>query len=149
MSTCKKSRKLICLATTLHNISLHPHYQNPSGAILKTCLVRFYLTKDGLFTAIKPLVSALEDSFTKHGSQDKPTTALQLICSSNIQINRYCWHVVASSTMDRGLRGSVSNLPLAHNNLFGDDYYKSIDEVVKTQTPPQSHCAFFACLFFF
>ena len=57
-----------------------------------------FRTQQCLFSALKPLLSLLEVSQAKSEAQGKLTTAIQLICSSNLQLNRYRRALAGSST---------------------------------------------------
>lgn len=134
-------QKISSAYETTDTLSEHfspPKLPDPIWRNLKTMLGQpnhhraLFHTQEYLFTALKPLLSLLEENTSSPDSRDKLTTAIQLICSSNLQLNRYR-RALAGSSINKDLRSSVMGLPVTHNNLFGEDFHKSIDEVVKLQ----------------
>ena len=89
------------------------------------------------YTAVMPMLSVLESidpSDTEN--RNKLTTAIQLICSSNLQLNRFRRSMV-SPFLKKDLRKSLLSHPVTHDNLFGQDFDKCTDKAIKEQSATQ------------
>lgn len=88
-------------------------------------------------TAIKPLLSVL-DSLDPDDSVNinNITTSIQLLCSSNLQLNRFR-RSMTSPYIKKDLRKSMLAQPIKHDSLFGQDFEKSTDQAIKEQTATQ------------
>lgn len=94
-----------------------------------------FVAQDYLFTAIKPLLSLLAET-TNPEARNKITTSIQLICSSNLQLNRFR-RATSALSINHDVRKSMMALPVKHNQLFGPDFTKSVEEAVKLQASTQ------------
>lgn len=91
-----------------------------------------YQAQEYLLTALKPMLSVLEDPSIPTNSKAKISAAIQLVCSSNLQLNRYR-RAMSSPHLNKDVRKSILSIPVKHNSLFGDDFHKSVDEAIKLQ----------------
>ena len=66
-------------------------------------------------------------------SQNKIIEAIQLICSSNLQLNRFRRATIAPHLKPE-LRKQVLSLPVTHNSFFGEDFNKATDNLIKEQS---------------
>ena len=86
--------------------------------------------QNNLFLAIKPLLSLL-DTVEKEQA-DMLLESIQLICSSNLDLNKFR-RVMVARHLQPQLRKQVLNLPVTHNTCFGDDFSKATDNIIKEQ----------------
>lgn len=121
--------------------SVAEHFQPPKlpdvlWSSVKTSLTDSYRLKSilksqtSLYSALKPLLSALESLDSSHPSVKMITSAIQLICSSNLNLNRLRRTTVAPYLKPE-YKSSILSLPVTHNNLFGSDFEKTTEAVVK------------------
>ena len=87
-----------------------------------------FKSQESLYLALIPLLSAL-DTAPKE-SREHLTAAIQLICHSNLSLNRYRRSTVIPY-IKKELRKQMLSLPVTHNALFGEDFEKSTDSVLK------------------
>ena len=94
-------------------------------------LKAIYKVQQNLFLAIKPLLDVLAVS----GDENTPRIieAIQLLCSSNLMLNRLRRSTVAPS-LKADLRKQILALPVTHNNFFGEEFNKAADNLIKEQT---------------
>ena len=78
-----------------------------------------FQAQEYLVTALKPQLSMLEKC--SDGQKEKLTTAIQLICTSNLQLNRFR-RVSAGTYIKKDIRKSITSLPVVHNALFGTNF---------------------------
>ena len=90
-----------------------------------------FKAQDYLYVALRPLLSALELS-KDPTLRSHLCSAVQLICSSNLLLNRYR-RASVSYHLKPDLRKQVLALPVKHDSLFGGDFDKSADIIVKEQ----------------
>lgn len=96
----------------------------------KTC----FSAQQCVYTAIMPLLSVLSSLDDKDSvNKDRITGAIQLLCTSNLHMNRFR-RALASSSVKRDLRKSLMSAPVTHDNLFNKDFSKSVDEALKMRT---------------
>ena len=84
--------------------------------------------QEGLYLALCPLLSAL-DSCEK-SIRPSLTSAIQLVCSSNLLLNKYRRASVASY-IKKDIRKHMLSLPVTHDNLFGKEFEKTTEGVLK------------------
>lgn len=104
---------------------------NQGDAIkLRAC----FKSQSYLYTALMPLLSALDSiDPSDTATIEKLTISVQLVCTANLQFNRFR-RVIASNHIKRDLRSSFLKLPILHTSLFGEDFDKSADTVMKEQS---------------
>ena len=90
-----------------------------------------YHSQEMLYTSVKPLLSLL-DNLEGEKNKELCANAIQLICSSNLQLSRFR-RAMASHTLNTDIRKSVLSLPVTHKSLFGQDFQKSVEEIIKVQ----------------
>ena len=90
-----------------------------------------YKAQDYLYVALRPLLSALEVA-KDQTLRSHLCTSIQLLCSSNLLLNRYR-RASVSYHLKPDLRKQVLALPVKHNSLFGGDFDKTADNIVKEQ----------------
>ena len=89
------------------------------------------------YLAIKPLLSVLETLDPKDTSNiNNITASIQLLCTSNLQLNRFR-RSMSATCIKKELRKSILSKPVKHDSLFGDDFEKSTDQAIKEQTTTQ------------
>ena len=92
------------------------------------------------YMATMPLLSVLSDSDPNDlGSRNKISTAIQLICSANLQLNKFRRSMI-SPFLKKDLKRSLLSHPVKHDNLFGHDFAKVTDQVIKEQTATNKLC---------
>ena len=94
-------------------------------------LKSLFKVQENLYLSINPLLDCL-DSADKE-SKPKILQSIQLICSSNLQLNRFRRSVIAPHLKPE-LRKQVLALPISHNSFFGDDFSKATDNLIKEQS---------------
>ena len=87
-----------------------------------------FRSQESLYLSLVPLLSAL-DSAPKE-LREHLTSAIQLICHSNLSLNRYRRSTVIPY-IKKDIRKQMLNLPVSHSALFGEDFEKSTDSVLK------------------
>ena len=88
-------------------------------------------SQESLYLALIPLLSALDSSPKE--LREHLTAAIQLVCHSNLSLNRYRRSTVIPY-IKKELRKQILNLPVSHNALFGTDFEKSTESVLKEQS---------------
>ena len=79
-----------------------------------------FFTQDCLYSSLKPLLTLLEISDNRD-HKEMLTNAIQLICSSNLQLNRFRRSMVGS-LVNKDIKKSIFSAPVSHNSLFGGDF---------------------------
>ena len=87
--------------------------------------------QENLFLSIKPLLDCL--SSVDKDSKKKISESIQLICSSNLQLNRFRRATIAPYLKPE-LRKQVLALPVTHDSFFGNDFSKVTDDLIKEQS---------------
>ena len=87
--------------------------------------------QDHLYLAIKPLLDCLDTA--DKSSKEKIVQSIQLICSSNLLLNRYRRATVVPHLKPE-LRKQILSIPITHNSFFGDDFAKTTDNLIKEQS---------------
>ena len=90
-----------------------------------------YKAQENMYLALKPLLSAL--SSVPKENRKEISTAIQLICSSNLTLNRYR-RTTISPNLKKDLRKQILNLPVTHDSLFGKNFSQSTDSLIKEQS---------------
>ena len=88
--------------------------------------------QDYLYTALKPLLSCLEESDKGSAMRNNLTKAIQMICSSNLVLNKYRRAVVAPF-LKKDIKKQLMDLPVKHDSIFGTDFDKTTESIVKEQ----------------
>lgn len=94
-----------------------------------------YKAQDNIFGAIKPLLSVLESLSEQgdHELKNKVASSVQMLCSSNLTLNRLRRALVAPH-LSHEYRKSLLSLPVKHNALFGSSFEKTMDEITKEKS---------------
>ena len=90
--------------------------------------------QDKLYLALKPLLSVL--SKCNKGQKSELTSAIQLLCSANLTLNRYR-RATCTPYLKKEIRKQMLSLPVTHDALFGPDFTKYSDTVLKEQAALQ------------
>ena len=88
-----------------------------------------FKAQDYIYVALRPILSALESTKDK-SLRSNLCSAVQLLCSSNLLLNRYR-RASVSYHLKPDLRKQVLALPVKHDSLFGGDFDKTADNIVK------------------
>ena len=91
-----------------------------------------YKAQDYIYLALRPILSSIESSKDKD-LRSNLCSAVQLLCSSNLLLNRYR-RASVSYHLKPDLRKQVLSLPVKHDSLFGGDFDKTADNIVKEQS---------------
>ena len=94
-------------------------------------LKSLFKVQDNLYLAVKPLLDCLDTADKE--SKPKILQSIQLICSSNLQLNRFRRATIAPHLKPE-LRKQVLALPVTHNSFFGEDFSKAADNLIKEQS---------------
>ena len=94
-------------------------------------LKTLFKAQENLYLSMKPLLDCLPN--VNKESKVKITEAIQLICSSNLQLNRFRRGTVAPHLKSE-VRRQVLSLPIAHDSFFGEDFSKTADTLCKEQS---------------
>ena len=81
------------------------------------------------YNAIKPLLSILP-KINDDEIKSEITTAIQLLCVSNLEMNRFR-RLLSAPYLKPELKSSFLKLPVTQGSLFGEDFDKSSDKVLK------------------
>lgn len=92
-----------------------------------------FKAQESAYTAILPLLSVLEsvpeeDQVTR----DRLTESIQLICTSNLQMNRFR-RALVGTFMKKDYKKSLMSLPVTHDKLFGDSFNDAVEASTKAQ----------------
>ena len=90
-----------------------------------------YKVQEHMYLSLKPLLACL-DSADKD-SKIKLTKSIQLICTSNLLLNRFRRSTIAPHLKPE-LRKQILALPISHDSFFGEDFSKATDSLVKEQS---------------
>ena len=82
--------------------------------------------------AIMPLLSVLETMRPSDPNQKLVASAIQMLCSSNLQLTRFRQTSVAKFVKS-DLRQPLFSQPVSHLHMFGADENESAEKVLKTQ----------------
>lgn len=88
--------------------------------------------QDYINVALKPLLSAVESMNSKDPNQERISTAIQLLCNSNLTLNRVRRSGV-SKYIKPELRPSLFSQRVTHLHLFGDDFDKTAENAAKSE----------------
>lgn len=91
-------------------------------------LMSLFRFQQNLYLSVKPLLAALE--ICPKECQDYIVKAIQLICSTNLNLNRFRRTTIAPH-LKADLRKEILALPILHNSFFGDDFSKASDSILK------------------
>ena len=91
-----------------------------------------YHVQEYIETAINSQFSLLEYFTDLPGHKEKLASAVQLMCTVNLQLNKFRWDM-ASPYVNKDIKKALMTIPVTHDNLFGKDIQKSVEEVVKVQ----------------
>ena len=91
-------------------------------------LKSIFKAQESLYLALCPLLTAL-DSCEK-SLRPSLTSAIQLICSSNLLLNKYR-RASVSPYIKKEIRKHMISLPIAHDSLFGKEFEKTTEGVLK------------------
>ena len=91
-------------------------------------LKNLFRVQENLYLAIKPLLDVLATA--DEVAKPKIIQSIQLICSSNLDLNRYRRATIAPH-IKTDLRKQMLALPVSHNSLFGEDFSKTTDNLIK------------------
>ena len=91
-------------------------------------LKAIHKVQNNMFLALKPLLSVLEHT-TEQEKADQLTEAIQLICSSNLDLNKFRRVMVARHLRPQ-LRKQILNLPVTHDSCFGEDFSKATETII-------------------
>ena len=94
-------------------------------------LKSLYKTQESIFLAIRPLLTVAANSSKENRTQI--LKSIQLLCSANLDLNRYRRLVIAPH-LKPDLKRQILSLPIKHNTFFGDDFAKSTEDIVKKQS---------------
>ena len=83
-------------------------------------------------SALMPLLSVLESLKPSDPNQKLVASAIQMICSSNLQLTRFRRTSVAKFVKSE-LRQPLFSQPVTHLHMFGAEENKSAKKVIKTQ----------------
>ena len=86
--------------------------------------------QENLFLAIKPLLKSL-DSVPK-SVKNEITQSVQLICSANLNLNRFRRATIAPH-LKPDMKRNLMSLPVCHDSFFGEDFNKTADSLLKEQ----------------
>ena len=109
--------------------SLWSSIKNSPADVYK--LKSLFKCQENLFLAIKPLLASLE--VCPKECQDNIIKSIQLICTSNLTLNRFRRATIAPSIKPE-LRKEILSLPISHNSFFGEDFSKASDSIIKEQS---------------
>ena len=90
-----------------------------------------YKVQEHMYLSLKPLLACL-DSADKD-SKAKITKSIQLICTSNLLLNRFRRSTIAPHLKPE-LGKQILALPISHDSFFGEDFSKATDSLVKEQS---------------
>lgn len=86
--------------------------------------------------ALRPLLSIVNNMTQNDPNMGNLTSAIQLICSSNLLLGR----ARRSGTvkfMKNEVKSNLMSQPVTHDNLFGTDFETAADQAVKSQSSVQ------------
>ena len=114
-----------------------PHFPPSLWSAVRTSrsdisrLKSLFKVQENLFLSIKPLLDCLDTADKQ--SKPKILQSIQLICSSNLQLNRFRRSVIACHLKPE-FRKQILALPISHNSFFGGDFSKATDNLIKEQS---------------
>ena len=82
-----------------------------------------------MLNSLKPLLSALE-TCQDPDTKSNLTTGIQMLTSVNLDLNRFR-RILAAPHLKHEYKSSFLKLPVTHSSLFGEDFEKSSDKVIK------------------
>ena len=91
-------------------------------------LKSIYKAQENLFLSIKPLLEVAKNCPKEERAPI--LKSIQLICNSNLSLNRLRRCMLAPH-LKADLRKSLLAIPVKHNSLFGDDFNKVTDGLIK------------------
>lgn len=86
--------------------------------------------------ALKPLLSSLDNMEKDDPNLTNITTAVQLICSANLQTSRLR-RASTAKFMKNDVKASLFAQPVTHKDLFGSDFESAADKALKSQNSSQ------------
>ena len=84
--------------------------------------------QENLYLAIKPLLAAADNS--PKPVRSEILKAIQLICASNLSLNRFRRSTIAPH-LKSDLKKQLLSLPIKHNTMFGEEFGKVTDNLIK------------------
>ena len=95
-----------------------------------------YSLQSNLLNALKPLLDSIP-SITDNEAKEKISSSVQMLCSVNLDINRFR-RVIAAPHLKNEYKKSFCKLPVTRASLFGeDDFEKSSDKIIKEYNASQ------------
>ena len=82
-----------------------------------------------LLNSLKPLIAALE-TCQDPDTKENILTGIQMLASTNLDLNRFR-RILAAPHLKNEYKPSFLKLPITHSSLFGEDFEKSSDKVVR------------------
>ena len=83
-----------------------------------------------IYLAIKPLLDLIPN--VDREDKAKLTTSIQLLSSANLSLNRFRRTTLAPHLKPE-MRKQILSLPVKHNSMFGEDFNKTTDNLIKDQ----------------
>lgn len=93
-------------------------------------LKAIHKVQENLYLSIKPLLNSLGNC--PKSVQNDMTQAIQLICSSNLHLNRLRRATIAPH-LKPDIKKNLMSLPVKHDSFFGEDFNKTTDSLLKEQ----------------
>ena len=122
--------------------SLNDHFQPPklppslwsavqSNSADSYRLKSLYKSQELLYLSIKPLLSVA--STCSKDYRPNILKSIQLICATNLNLNRYR-RTIISPHLKSDLRKNILSLPVKHDSVFGEEFSKTADNIIKEQS---------------
>ena len=92
-----------------------------------------YQSQKLLYSSLMPLLTVLESTNSNDPNQKLISTAIQMICTSNLRLNKFRRSAI-SSFIKPELRQSLFEQPATHDHLFGTDFNNSAELAIKNQS---------------
>ena len=94
-----------------------------------------YKAEHSYSLALKPLMTVLPKLTHDKETLSQVTSAIQLICSGNLQLNRLRRSSFTQTlNMNNNLRQSLLSNPVTHQELFGIEFEKALDNAIKANS---------------
>jgi len=92
-----------------------------------------FKTQEIVYTSICPLLTVLQNlPESDDANRELVSSAIQLICTSNLQLNRYRRSLIAPY-IKKDFRKNLLSTPVKHNCLFGSSFERSAEDAIKEQ----------------
>ena len=86
--------------------------------------------QDKIYLAIKPLLDLIPN--VDRDDKAKLTASIQLLATANLSLNRFRRTTLAPHLKPE-MRKQILGLPVKHNSMFGEDFSKTTDNLIKEQ----------------